>query len=117
MSEDCIICKQPLEGTSPTATPGEKGSASINKASDSKNDTIHSMAGQQVHQECRRKYCNPQQRARIVKLGKQRYGTAVDTTRHQLRSAEKQSNFSTDCFFCGTPATLGRKRRSNSVSL
>ena len=49
MSEDCIICKQPLEGTSPTATLGEKGSGSINKASDSRNDTIHSMAGQQVY--------------------------------------------------------------------
>ena len=115
VSEDCIICKQPLEETSPTATLGEKGSASINKASDSRNDTIHSLAGQQVHQECRRKYCNPQQIARVAKLGNQKYGTAVDTARHQLRSSEKQFNFSTDCFFCGTPATLGRKRRSSNV--
>ena len=29
-----------LEGTSPTATLGEKGSASISKAGDSRNDTI-----------------------------------------------------------------------------
>ena len=115
VSEDCIICKQPLEGTSTTATLGEKGSASINKANYSRNDTIHSLAGQQVHQECRRKYCNPQQIARVAKLGKQKYGTAVDTARHQLRSAEKQFNFSTDCFFCGTPAKLGRKRRSSNV--
>ena len=73
------------------------------------------MAGQQVHQECRRKYCNPQQMARIVKLSKKSHGAAVDPARHQLGSAEKQSNFSTDCFFCGTPATLGRKRRSSIV--
>ena len=54
VSEDCIICKQLLEGTSPTATPGEMGRSSINKASDPRNNTIHSIAGQQVHQECRK---------------------------------------------------------------
>ena len=71
--------------------------------------------GQQVHQECCRKYCNSQQIARIIKLGKQRHGTAVDTARHQLRSAKKTSNFRTDYFFCGTPVTLGRKRKSFNV--
>ena len=34
-----------------------------------------------------------------------------------LRSAERQFNFSTDCFFCGKPATLGRKRKSSYVVL
>ena len=47
-SEDCIICKQSLAGTSPTATLGEKRRSSINKASDPRNDTIHSIAGQQL---------------------------------------------------------------------
>ena len=32
-----------------------------------------------------------------------------------VRSAESPFNFSTDCFFCGKPAILGRKRKTPDV--
>jgi len=52
LSEKCVICSQPI-GTSSKATLGEKGSASINKASKERNETIHCTPGQQVHLELR----------------------------------------------------------------
>ena len=60
--ELCAICKETFdENTSPVAYLGEKGSASINQASVARNDSnTLCIPGQKVHQECRRKYCNPQ---------------------------------------------------------
>ena len=108
---ECVICKQSLgdDTSSKVATLGKKGSISINKASEARNDSIHALPGQQVHQECRRKYCNPQQIVRAVKLDNEEVhhdGAAADITR-LLRSTEKQFDYSTDCFFCGKPAMLG----------
>ena len=85
MEGDCVICKEPL-GTLPVSTLGEKGSTTINQSSKARNDTIHSLPGQQIHQECRRMYCKPDQIANATKQG---HDTVVDTGRHVLRSAEK----------------------------
>ena len=109
MSEDCVICKQPIDETSPTATLGARGTAGINKASEARNDTIQCTPGQKVHQECRRKYCNPDT------LGKHGHSIATGTGGRVLRSTEKRFDFSTDCFFCGKTATFGRKRKSSDV--
>ena len=112
----CVICKQPaqVDGPSPPATLGEKGSVSINKASESRGDTIHSRPGQMVHQDCRRKYCNPDQIAKTVKLQEQGHGSAIRTP--ALRSAERQFTWSTDCFFCGQPAKMGDKRKGYAAN-
>ncbi len=111
VSEKCVICKQPIVGGT-GVTLGEKGSSAINKASAARIDTIKAIPGQQIHEECRRKYCNPQQIAKSVKLGKQE----VQPSRHVLRSAEQQFNFHTDCFFCGKPAIFGKNERVQIVS-
>ena len=115
MEDDCIICKQPL-GTLPVSTLGEEGSTctTINQASKARNDIIHSPPGQQIHQECLRMYCKPDQ---IAKAAKQGHDTVVDTERHVhvLRSAEKLFNFNTDCFSCGKQQHLKKKRKSYDV--
>ena len=115
VSEDheCVICKKPI-GASPKVTLGEKGSASINKASKERNESLHCTAGQQVHQECRRKYCAPNQIAKALRQTVQQ-GVATNTGQQVLRSAERQFNFSTDCFYCGELATFGRKRKVSDV--
>ena len=116
VSVACVICKQPVQvdGPSPPATLGEKGSVSINKASESRGDTIHSRPGQQVHQDCRRKYCNSHQIAKTVKLGEQGHGSAIQTP--ALRSTERQFTWTTDCFFCGQPAKMGSKRKGYAAN-
>ena len=102
------ICKKPI-GASPKATLGEKGSASINKASKERNESLHCTAGQQVHQECHCKYCAPNQIAKALRQTVQQ-GVATNTGQQVLRSAERQFNFSTDCFYCCKPATFGREK-------
>ena len=42
-------------------------------------------------------------------------GIATNTGQQVLRSAERQFNFSTDCFYCGKPATFGRQRKDSDV--
>ena len=59
MPEDCVICKRPID-KEPSSTLGEKGSASVNRAGQARNDSIHCVSGQKVHQVCRQNYFNPQ---------------------------------------------------------
>lgn len=68
VSEDqvCVICKKPIE-LLPKVTLGEKGSATINRVSKERNETLQCEPGDQVHQECRRKYCAPNQIAEAAK--------------------------------------------------
>ena len=71
--------------------------------------SLHCTAGQQVHQECRHKYCAPNQIAKALRQTVQQ-GVATNTGQQVLRSAERQFNFSTDCFYCCKPATFGREK-------
>jgi len=109
----CAICKKPIESL-PKVTLGEKGSASINRASKERNDTLHCASGDQVHQECRRKYCAPNQIAKVLKQNVQPSAATSSSTR-VLRSEEQEFSFRTDFFYCGTPALLGRKRKASDV--
>ncbi len=109
---ECAICKEPIE-PSLRVTLGEKGSATINQASKDRKESLKCSVGQVVHVECRRKYCSPNSIVRALKLTAHK---ALATTSQQvLRSAEKQFNFRSDCFYCGKPAVLGRKRKISDV--
>ena len=115
ISEDheYVICKKPIRAL-PKVTLGEKLSACINKASKERYESLNCTAEQQVHQECRRKYCVPNQIAKTLRQAVQQ-DVATNTGPKVLRSAERQFNFSTDCFFCGKPAIIGRKRKVSDV--
>ena len=39
----------------------------------------------------------------------------MNAEKQVLRSAEKEFNFSTNCFYCGEPAISGRKRKGTQV--
>ena len=110
---ECVICKKPI-GESPKATLGEKESATINQTSKVRNESIHCTAGQQVHQECRRKYCSPNQIAKALRNVEtdENVATGSQTT---LRSAESQFEYSTQCFYCGEPVACGKKRKNYDV--
>ena len=112
-SEECVICKQPT-GTLPKATLTEKGSGSINKASKERKDTVFCSHGQKVHQECRRKYCKPDQIAKALR-SKEQQVIPMNAEKQVLRSAKKEFNFSTKCFYCGEPVISGRKRKGTQV--
>ncbi len=58
-------------------------------------------------------YCAPNQ---IAKFLRQNVQQDVPTTSQQmLRSSKSQFNYSSDCFYCGEPAKLGRKRKGLDV--
>ena len=105
--ELCAICKHPVDHT--TLYP--KGSLAINEASNSRKDSIHTEPGEKVHKDCRRKYCNPDQIA--SKRSQRQAQAATDMYLGHLRGGG--GSFATDCFFCGRPAKLGRKRKKYDV--
>ena len=110
--ELCAICKHPVDsGDHSASTLYPKGSLAINEASNSRKDSIHTVPGEKVHKDCRRKYCNPDQIAKDTKQEEATPSTSSD--RHVLRSSEGGGgggSFTTDCFFCGRPAKEGRGR-------
>ena len=78
---------------------------------------MHCVPGQLVHQECRRQYCKPDQIAKTLRVKEEQPGTATatNTGKHMLRSTQREFNFGTDCFFCGEPAIVDKKRKTSEV--
>ncbi len=76
-------------------------------------DSIHTVRGEKVHQDCRRNYCKPDQIAKDTKHEQPKPSTSSDGL--VLRSSEEGFSFATDGFFCGRPAKLGRKRKKYDV--
>ncbi len=113
VSECCAICTHPVDSS--VSTLGEKGSLAINQASKLRKNCIHTLPGEKVHQDqdCRRNYCKPDQIAKDTKQEQSKPSTSSD--RLVLRSSEEGFYFATDCFFCGRPAKLGRKRKKYDV--
>ena len=109
--EWCAICKHPVDSSA--STLGEKGSLTINQASKSRKDSIHTVPGEKVHKDCRRQYCKPDQIAKDTKQEQSKPSTSSD--RLVLRSSEEGFSFATDCFFCGRPAKFGWKRKKYDV--
>ena len=110
---DCIICKEPLENGE-IVTLGEKGSASVNRASIEHNDsTVSTAPGQQVHQYCRKIHCNPNKIAQAKRLSIQNPDTS--TSHPVLRSTEKGFSFNRDCFFCGTPVSDEEQKKNGDI--
>ena len=108
----CVICKEPIE-PSLRVTLGEKGSASINKASKERKDSIQCVLqcvldpGQVVHKECCRKYCVPYE---ITKAHRQAFHQST-TGEQVLGSAVRQFDFRNDCFYCGKQQHQERKEK------
>ena len=114
VNERCAICMESVDGGgSSVSTIRERGSSATNRASDRRKDIIHTVPGQMVHIECRRKYCKADQIAMVVRQEQPQPSTSRD--RHILRSSEEGFSFKTDCIFCGRLIKLGRKRKKQEV--
>ena len=65
--ELCAICKHPVDsGDHSASTLYPKGSLAINEASNSRKDSIHTVPGEMVHKDRRRKFCSQGHQARGV---------------------------------------------------
>ena len=114
--EFCAICKTSVDTGVPSSTLTAKSSSTINLVSIARNDSIHTMPGDVVHQECRRKYCNPHQIAKDTHQEEPMPSTSSNG-RPVLRSSEERFSFKTNCFFCGRTAKLGRKRKHDVLEV
>ena len=106
----CAICKTSVDTSAPSSTLLAKGSATINQASIARNDSIQTIPGDVVHQECRCKDCNPHQIAKSTHLEK-KCQAHHSNDGPVLRLSEDGFTFKTNCFFCGRTAKLRRKRK------
>ena len=115
---NCVICKKSLNGEGDVVTLKEKGSKGINRASTEWFDSFTTVPGQQVHQNCRRKYCRP---SSIKRAKKSVSEETTSSGRSFPCKAEQCFSFKTDCFFCGTKVEFGlnskRKRLSEAFSV
>ena len=104
----CIICEKSLDGEGDIVTLKEKGSEGINRTSKGRNDTITTVPGQQVHQNCRREYCLPSN----IKRAKKAVSSETTSNRRPLkRKGEQSFSFKTDCFFCGYKVEFGEQKK------
>lgn len=107
-NEQCVICGQSVDGTgSLVSTLGEKGSASLNKASVTRGDSIKSVPGDKVHKECRRSYTRRPELPNDLRP-KDREPSTIRERRTRSSSAGEFC-YKTDCLFCGTPAAVRDK--------
>jgi hypothetical protein len=101
MENVCILCQKTLDETDrDIVTLGNTGSIGINKASLQRGDDIETRPGQQVHTQCRKEYCKPQE----IKKAQKRYMSS-ETLHCETRHKSGTFNYKTDCLFCGT--TIG----------
>ena len=56
---NCVICNKSLNGEGDVVTLKEKESEGINRTSAERFDSITTVPGHQVHQNCRREHCRP----------------------------------------------------------
>ncbi|OWF49468.1 hypothetical protein KP79_PYT17548 [Mizuhopecten yessoensis] len=97
----CVICKEDIDNPAENVKLGEKGSIGINKASEERHDEIRTVAGQHVHQNCRRLYVNKYQIDKSVRQNVSFDGsTSKDIHAPALRSKQLYK-FSEHCLFCG----------------
>ena len=113
--ELCAICKTSVDTGVPSSILTAKGSSTINQVSIARNDSICTVPGDVVHQECCRKYCNPHQIAKHTH--QEPMPSTSSNGRPVLRSSEEGFSFKTNCFFCGITAKLGRKRKHDVVEV
>ena len=91
-----MFCGKDTNSDAPTVKLREKGSHSVNVASEERQDDIQTVPGQIVHQKCRREFCNPYNITKARPSGSQQLTAAP-----QLRSYNDIFDFKEDCLYCG----------------
>lgn len=105
----CCICDKPISEGEETVTLRSKGSEGVNRASIERGSDLRTVAGDEVHVECRRIFCKPDSIAHDKASTSETLETGPG-----LRSAKK-FNFQEHCLYCGQPAQIDKKRKETDV--
>ncbi|CAG2255285.1 unnamed protein product [Mytilus edulis] len=102
---NCVICNEPLENGQVLITIREKGAKTINEVSSKhRHQNVFVVAGQILHQECRKKYTNAKE---IQKIGKEN----TDNDRFdRLTRSSQYFDFREHCLFCGQSAQMSDRK-------
>jgi len=104
---ECVFCEKSLEDGQDTAILREKGSESINRASEQQGSSIRTHKGQRVHTECRRVFTHPQ----TIAKAQEKVTEQDQPSPCILRSETPTFSLDKHCLFCGEPATYNEKKR------
>lgn len=85
----------------------EKGCNTVNRTSQTRNDTIVTTPGQKVHQKCRRDYIN----ANSIKKDMREKDVSISEPTRDLRSSTPDFEFQKNCLFCGYFAKFSESKR------
>ena len=106
----CVICQGSLSDGQPIVILHQKGSKSINQASEYRGDDIETTPGQSVHTDCRQKYCNKHLISKYLREKANPRASSVPNC--QLRSQGTKFSFQEHCLFCSQPVVCPGKKRS-----
>lgn len=98
-----IICIETINIGQATVILREKGNCT------SSGDSLHTCSGQTVHQDCRKRYCNPN----IIKRKNNKYLHLQQQRQPELLVLN--SIFQENCLFCAHPARVSGKKRGYGV--
>ena len=104
---ECVLCHQPLTSGHSIVTLTPKGCDGIQRASEARGLDIQAVPGQQIHAECRKKFCNKRY---IDAYNRKRASESPDTNK-TLRSSEMPFDIRKNCIFCGTADIYEGKKR------
>lgn len=93
----CVFCRVSLKNGEEITQLREKGCNTVNRTSQTRNDTIVTTLGQKVHQKCRRDYIN----ANSIKKDMREKDVSITEPTRDLRSSTPDFEFQKNCLFCG----------------
>lgn len=112
-SDKCVFCHQLLsDNKDDIVVLREKGSSSINTASEKRHDAVVVKPGQKVHISCRKKYVN-EKYINIDSKRKSLEDDSIEQNYRNLRSSEPNIFIMKEhCLFCGNGDKFQGKKTS-----
>lgn len=98
--EDCPLCSESLSDGRRTAVLRQKGSESVNRASEKRGCNVRTQPGQRVHEYCRQQHVNPL----CIERDLRRPDDPDSAVPCVLRSEYPKFDFKEHCLYCGTLA-------------
>lgn len=111
MMDACVFCRVSLKNGEEITQLREKGCNTVNRTSQTRNDTIVTTPGQKVHQKCRRDYIN----ANSIKKDMREKDVSITEPTRDLRSSTPDFEFQKNCLFCGYFAKFSESKRGIDV--
>lgn len=107
----CVFCRVSLKNGEEITQLREKGCNTVNRTSQTRNNTIVTTPGQKVHQKCRRDYIN----ANSIKNYMREKDVSITEPTRDLRSSTPDFEFQKNCLFCGYFAKFSECKRGIDV--